>query len=71
VRESRMAFQVATTDEFVGAVEGIVGRKVHAFASATDVVENVVFENFVFEPDGSADGRVSPTLAGEAQAGSA
>jgi uncharacterized protein YbcI len=73
VRESRMAFQVATTDEFVGAVEGIVGRKVRAFASATDVVQNVVFENFAFEPDGGrdGDGRPPPTTVSEAQTGSA
>lgn len=54
VRDSRTAFQVATTEEFVRAVEQIVERKVRAFASATDVAQNVVFENFAFEPDGSA-----------------
>src|SRR5215216_588788 len=42
VSESRLAFQAATTDEFVAAVEQIVGRKVRAFASATDVKENIV-----------------------------
>jgi uncharacterized protein YbcI len=51
VRETRMAFQVATADAFVGAVERIVGRKVRAFASATDVVQDTVFENFVLEPE--------------------
>jgi uncharacterized protein YbcI len=50
VRESRLAFQAATTEEFVGAVEQVVGRKVRAFASATDVAQDVVFENFAFEP---------------------
>jgi uncharacterized protein YbcI len=55
VRETRMAFQAATTEEFVGAVESIVKRKVRAFASATDTVHNVVFENFTFEP-GDSDG---------------
>jgi uncharacterized protein YbcI len=54
VRETRMAFQVATTDEFIGAVELIVNRKVRAFASATDAAHDVVFENFVFESRGSA-----------------
>jgi uncharacterized protein YbcI len=49
VRDSRTAFQVAASNEFVTAVEGIVQRRVRAFASATDVVTNVVFENFVFE----------------------
>jgi uncharacterized protein YbcI len=50
VRETRMAFQVATRTEFVRVVEELVQRKVRAFASATDVVENVVFENFYFWP---------------------
>jgi uncharacterized protein YbcI len=61
VRETRLAFQVATSDEFVRAVEQIAGRKVRAFASATDVVQNVVFENFVFEPDASGDGDAPAT----------
>ena len=62
VREMRMAFQVATTEEFVSSIEQIVKRKVRAFSSGTDVTQNVVFENFVFEPgegagrcDGSPD----------------
>jgi hypothetical protein len=49
VRETRVAYQAAATDEFVGAVERIVNRKVRAFASSTDVARGVVFENFVFE----------------------
>ena len=49
VRDSRVAFQAATHDEFVGAVEDIIGRKVVAFASAVDPISNVVFENFVLE----------------------
>jgi hypothetical protein len=56
VRESRLAFQTATAGEFISAVEAIVGRKVRAFASATDVGANVVFETFVFEPDIRGDG---------------
>jgi uncharacterized protein YbcI len=54
VRESRLAFQVATTNEFVRAVEEIVQRKVLAFGSATDASQNVVFEIFTFQPDGGA-----------------
>jgi uncharacterized protein YbcI len=50
VRDSRVAFQAATHDEFVSAVEEILGRKVFAFASAVDPASGVVFENFVFEP---------------------
>jgi uncharacterized protein YbcI len=54
VRETRMAFQVATTEEFVNSIEEIVNRKVRAFSSGTDVIQNVVFENFAFEPDDAA-----------------
>jgi uncharacterized protein YbcI len=58
VRDSRVAFQVAAAAEFVAEVEAIVSRRVRAFGSAVDTGENVVFENFVFEPrpDASADG---------------
>jgi len=59
VRESRTAFQVAATEEFVNAVEQIVHRKVHAFASATDAVNNVVFENFTFKPVGAEAGQAT------------
>jgi uncharacterized protein YbcI len=67
VRETRLAFQAATADEFVGAVEQIVGRKVRAFASATDVVQNVVFENFLFASDHSSDGKAPATTLPGAQ----
>jgi uncharacterized protein YbcI len=60
VRETRAAFQAATTEEFVSAVELIVQRKVRAFSSAVDVVNDVVFENFVFEAAISSDGN-APT----------
>jgi uncharacterized protein YbcI len=55
VRESRIAFQVATADEFIAAVEQIVYRKVSAFASAVDPENDVVFENFMFEPLGTEE----------------
>ena len=55
VRDARVAFQVATADDFIGEVEAIVNRRVRAFGSAIDTKMNVVFENFVFEA-GSADG---------------
>jgi uncharacterized protein YbcI len=60
VGESRLAFQTATANDFVAAVEQITGRTVAAFASATDVRENVVFENFAFEPLSSNDGGRPP-----------
>jgi uncharacterized protein YbcI len=53
VRESRMFLQVATEAEFIGVVEGLVDRKVRAFASATDPAPGVVFEIFSFQPDGT------------------
>jgi uncharacterized protein YbcI len=55
VRESRIAFQVATAAEFIAAVEQIVYRKVSAFASAVDPENDVVFENFAFEPLGTEE----------------
>jgi uncharacterized protein YbcI len=59
VRESRMFFQVATADKFVGTVEAITGRTVRAFASATDPDKGVVMENFIFEPEHRGDGHAS------------
>jgi uncharacterized protein YbcI len=51
VRDSRTAYQAATSTDFVAAVEQIVRRKVQAFASGIDADSNVVFETFLFEPD--------------------
>jgi uncharacterized protein YbcI len=56
VREARMFLQVATADQFIGAIEQLTGRTVRAFASATDPDNGVVMENFVFEPDPRMDG---------------
>jgi uncharacterized protein YbcI len=56
VRDARVSFQVATADDFIAAVEGIVNRKVRAFGSAIDTRMNVVFENFAFEPQAAPDG---------------
>ena len=50
VRDSRTAFQAATADDFIAAIETIVDRKVIAFASGIDTKANTVFENFVFAP---------------------
>src|SRR3954454_16692479 len=54
VRDSRVAFQAATQDDFISAVEEITGRKAVSFASAVDPGANVVSENFPFAP---RDGR--------------
>ena len=60
VRESRMFLQVASQEQFVGAVEELVSRKVRAFASAIDPGPGVVFEIFSFEPDGAHGDGASP-----------
>jgi uncharacterized protein YbcI len=69
VRETRIAYQVATSPDFIAEVEQILNRKVRAFSSGTDVVEDVVFETFLLERDGdggngpprtTADGASSP-----------
>jgi uncharacterized protein YbcI len=67
VRESRVAFQAATASDFVAAVEGIVRRKVHAFASGIDPDRDVVFETFFFERDrnGDGDGALTAETASE------
>jgi uncharacterized protein YbcI len=52
VRETRLAYQVATAQDFVAVVERILERKVRAFSSGLDVEEDVVFETFLFERDG-------------------
>ena len=57
VRDTRMYLQVATAEQFVRAIEDIVHRKVHAFASAADPDHDTVFEIFAFEPDHHTDGR--------------
>jgi len=60
VRESRLWFQVATSQRLVETVEQLVGRPVYSFASATDPEKGIVMEIFVFESreDGAgADGR--------------
>jgi uncharacterized protein YbcI len=49
VRDARVAYQVATADDFIREVESIAHRKVRAFGSAVDAKANVVFENFAFE----------------------
>jgi uncharacterized protein YbcI len=60
VRESRVFLQVASQDEFVGAVEALVLRKVRAFASAIDPFPGVVFEIFSFEPENTQGDESAP-----------
>jgi uncharacterized protein YbcI len=49
VRDSRTAFQVATSPKFIEVVERILGRKVTAFASGLDTDADTAFETFVLD----------------------
>lgn len=62
VRDSRVAYQAATATEFITAVEQIVDRKVHSFASGIDPDSNTVFETFYFEPRAGSDGNVATAI---------
>jgi uncharacterized protein YbcI len=55
VRDARTAFQAATAEEFIAAVERIVHRRVRAFASSVDTGSATVFENFVFDAQSGTD----------------
>lgn len=50
VREMRLFFQHTCEADFRESVERITGRKVRAFTSGTDTVEDVSSEVFYFEP---------------------
>jgi uncharacterized protein YbcI len=54
VQESRLFFQMATRDKFVDAVQGITGREVVAFSSATDADAGIVWEIYKFRADRGA-----------------
>jgi uncharacterized protein YbcI len=59
VRETRGAFQAATKERFVDAVEQLIDRPVVAFASAVDPDQGVVWEVFNFKP---TDGQTSDAI---------
>jgi uncharacterized protein YbcI len=61
VRDNRNSFQVATSHEFIAAVEQIIRRKVRSFTSSVDPENEMVFEMFVFEP---AETEVGDDLSG-------
>ena len=50
LRDLRMHFQYMAEDDFIGAVEGITGRKVRAFVSGMDTRQDVASEVFYLEP---------------------
>jgi uncharacterized protein YbcI len=53
VRQTRLAFQVAMREEFIGTVEKATGRKVRAFLSQVHFDPDIAAEIFLFEPDGA------------------
>jgi uncharacterized protein YbcI len=54
LRENRMFFQYASVREFCEPVERLTGRKVRAFSSGLDTVDNgLAVETFVLHPRGS------------------
>ena len=59
LRDTRMFFQHATEDQFVGTVEEITGRKVRAFVSGVDAAKDVSCEVFYLEPTGSSSPRAN------------
>lgn len=60
LRDSRMFFQYATEERFIEATERVTGRRVRAFVSGIDPVNDVSCEVFYFvpeqEPRASRDG---------------
>jgi uncharacterized protein YbcI len=55
LRDVRMFFQHATEPEFRAIVEEITGRKVRAFVSGIDTVQDVSSEVFYLEPLAGAE----------------
>jgi uncharacterized protein YbcI len=49
LRDTRLFFQYATEQDFIGAIEGIVGRKVVGFISGIDAKQDISAEVFYFE----------------------
>ena len=54
LRDTRLYFQHATKDEFIGTIERILNRKVRAFNSSVDTHQDISVEVFHLEPDPSA-----------------
>jgi len=50
LRDTRMYFQVATSEKFREIVERLTGRKVRAFISGLDAEEDISAEIFYLEP---------------------
>jgi uncharacterized protein YbcI len=50
LRDTRLYFQHATKDEFIGTIERLLNRKVRAFNSSIDTETDVSVEVFHLEP---------------------
>src|SRR3954452_8848373 len=50
LRDTRLYFQHATKDEFIGTIERIMNRKVRAFNSSIDTHSDISIEVFHLEP---------------------
>lgn len=50
LRDTRLYFQHATKDKFIGIIERILNRKVRAFNSSIDTHTDVAVEVFHLEP---------------------
>lgn len=55
VRNTRTAFQDTMREEFVRAVESIVGRKVIGFLSQVHVNPDLAIETFILEPSARSE----------------
>jgi uncharacterized protein YbcI len=54
VEDSRHAMHDAIKDRWVATVEGLLGRKVRGFVSASDPVQEIQVEAFLLEPEASS-----------------
>ncbi|MGA8218561.1 MAG: Na-translocating system protein MpsC family protein [Solirubrobacterales bacterium] len=62
VREARRTFQAAMSDEFIGAVESLTGRRVENYQSVTFTAPDRILEIFYLQPVPGADGSAPPVL---------
>lgn len=66
VRHTRMTFQQAMAQEFIVAVEAIIGRKVQSYVSQTFVNPEILLEIFYLEPADRVDERKAREAAEDA-----
>lgn len=55
VTRQRREFQEAVREEFIGAIEDLVGRRVVAFMSTVNLDPDVEVEIFMLEPEPAGD----------------